>query len=87
MSAQSYDNKQAYNKGLTAKARFHYLEDSIHDTKKYGKSAAKMKGSPSYMSDSQEKTDLTTDMPVDSRASTGSAMQMKGSFMSKHCRK
>jgi hypothetical protein len=45
MSAQSYDDKQAYNKGLTAKARFHYLEDSIHDAKKYGKSAANY-GSP-----------------------------------------
>ena len=66
-----------------AKKQIHRVDQA----KKYGKSAAKMKGSPSYMSDSQEKTDLTTDMPVDSRASAGSALPMKGSFMSKFCRK
>jgi hypothetical protein len=31
MKGKNYDYKEAYNKGLTAKARFHYLENAIND--------------------------------------------------------
>jgi hypothetical protein len=31
MKGKNYDYKEAYNKGLTAKARFHYLENAIDD--------------------------------------------------------
>ena len=31
MSGEKYDAKQAYNKGLTASARLHYLENERHD--------------------------------------------------------
>lgn len=31
MSGKAYDNKMAYNKNLTAKARFHYLENEERD--------------------------------------------------------
>ena len=48
---------------------------------------AQKKGSMSYMSDSQQKKDLLMDDPIPRRASKGSAMPMKGSFMSKHCRR
>jgi hypothetical protein len=50
-------------------------------------SMAHKKGSMSYMSDSQQKKDLLMDDPIPRRASKGSALPMKGSFMSKHCRK
>ena len=42
MSGAAYDAKEAYNKDLSSKARMHYLENDIADTK----SAAKMYGSP-----------------------------------------
>jgi len=38
---KKYDQKEAYNKNLSASARLHYLENARHDTD----SAAKMKGS------------------------------------------
>jgi hypothetical protein len=41
-SGRSYDVKEAYNKDLSSKARMHYLENEIADSK----SAAKMYGSP-----------------------------------------
>ena len=50
-------------------------------------SMAHKKGSMSYMSDSQQKKDLLMDDPIPRRASKGSATPMKGSFMSKHCRR
>jgi len=34
MSGKAYDNKEAYNKNLTAKARLHYLENEEHDDRK-----------------------------------------------------
>ncbi len=34
MSGKAYDNKEAYNKNLTAKARLHYLENKEHDDRK-----------------------------------------------------
>ena len=37
-----------------------------------------------YMNNSQQKKDLLMDMPIDSRASKGSAMPMMGSSISKH---
>lgn len=49
MSGKAYDNKEAYNKDLSASARLHYLENERHDdnspAKMYGK-----KGSPAHMS-------------------------------------
>ena len=47
---KNYDYKEAYNKNLTAKARFDYLKNARHDTDSaakmaYGDSPAKMQGS------------------------------------------
>ena len=40
--SRSYDIKEAYNEGLSSKARMHYLENEIADSE----SAVKMYGSP-----------------------------------------
>ena len=45
-SGQRYDDKQAYNKKLSSKARLHYLENEEHD-----KSVSR-KASPAHMDDS-----------------------------------
>lgn len=47
MSGKAYDNKEAYNKDLSASARLHYLENERHDDK----SPARYKKSPMNMSD------------------------------------
>ena len=84
---KKYDQKEAYNKNLSASARLHYLENARHDTD----SAMRMESSKT------EKKNLLQDMPIDKKASAlknlnkgygsevKSPMQMKGSFMSKHC--
>ena len=47
---KKYDQKEAYNKNLSASDRLHYLENARHDTDSaakmaYGDSPAKMQGS------------------------------------------
>jgi hypothetical protein len=50
----------------------------------YGKSPAEMGHSPAKMeSAKQEKKNLLTENPIDDK---GSALAMKGSWMSKHCK-
>jgi len=73
MSDKSYDQKEAYNKNLTPGARLHYLEDARHDID----SGAKMYNGPKMETNAQEKTNLMSDNPIDSRASGGS-------WLSKH---
>ncbi len=97
-NARKFDEKQAYNKNLTASARLHYLENERHDA------PGKMMKSPMKLeSAAQEKKNLMTDMPVDERAAAKmmkspnkmagkspmkmaekSPMKMGGSWMSKH---
>ena len=72
---KKYDQKEAYNKNLSASARLHYLENARHDADSpakmaYGKSPAKME------SVKTEKNNLLKDNPIANKAS--------GSFMSKH---
>ena len=80
---KEYDQKEAYNKNLDASARLHYLENARHDADSAGK-APKMKKSPlynqnkGYESNKQEKSNLSSDNPIASRAS--------GSWMSKHAK-
>jgi len=50
MKGKNYDYKEAYNKGLTAKARFHYLENAIND-----QDSPNNKCSPTHYGDSPVK--------------------------------
>lgn len=50
MSGKAYDNKEAYNKDLSASARLHYLENERHDDSSPAKMYGKKKGSPAHMS-------------------------------------
>lgn len=49
MSGKAYDNKEAYNKNLTAKARLHYLENEEHDDRKGVSMKHGHKGPSKYM--------------------------------------
>ncbi len=50
MTGKAYDNKEAYNKNLSASARLHYLENERHDDSSPAKMYGKKKGSPAHMS-------------------------------------
>ena len=66
--ARQFDEKEAYDKNLTASARLHYLENERHDApgKMMGKSPTKMK----YESASQERSNLLSMNPLSKHMST-----------------
>ena len=78
-------DKQMTNdeKHITNLARDVQYDDSVAKMKG---SVAKKKGSMAYMSASQEKKDLNK-MPGSYKEMGDAPTMMKGSFMSKHCRK
>ncbi len=67
-NARQFDEKEAYNKNLTASARLHYLENERHDApgKMMDKSPTKMK----YESASQETSNLLSMNPLSKHMST-----------------
>lgn len=58
-SGQRYDDKQAYNKELSSKARLHYLENEEHD-----KGMSRKSSPANYETAKQEIMNLNTENPI-----------------------